>query len=189
MPATKPSMIRKVIKIAEQHQQMLDEMIEKRGIISESEAIRQAIDFWYEKKSPEYLKPSPKQAEKQKELEEQKRIEQMSDYDYAIEIMKARVLVAKDGTQYAAILTASNLIKFVPLLQIKEFDQSDSWFREEHMKKLASGVDIDVFLKSNVFKNKLSQLGIDLEKQNETQIKTKNQHKWNDQEAEGREAG
>lgn len=184
MPAKKSNLVKKVIKITPQQQEMLDEVLDKWGIVSESEAIRQAITFWYRKMEPEYLKPSPKQTEKERELREKKRMETMSDEDYALEVMQARVFTARDGKRYAVIMTIANTIRVIPLEKVKSLDESDGFFRETHLKMLAEGVDFDAYLKRSDFK--LKNVGIDLD---ELETKNENQNKWNNQEAENKESG
>lgn len=171
------NLIKKVVKLHPQQKEMLEEVVDKWGILNESEAIRQAITYWYRKMSPEYLKLTPRQQERQEMLKMERRIEEMSGEEYATDVMNARIMTATDGKKFAVLMSIANGIKVFPVEQVKDIDKQDSFYKETHLRLLSEGADFDSFLENNKFRLEQSNILLD-------ENRNRNKTQWNEKAQE-----
>lgn len=183
MPKVKIKLIRKVVNLNENQQEMLNVFTQKWGFISEADVIRQALTHYYRKMEPEYLKPSSREAERLRQQKEEERLARLTDEEYAREIMRARVFKSDTGKKYAVTMTIANRVKIWAMDTMREVDAQDSFYRETHLRMLTEGADFDEYIRMN--EKRLREYGIALEEQGvslgnepvepETQSETQNQ--------------
>lgn len=140
MPKQNQNLIRKVVKVHPQQQQMLDIIIEKWGYTSESEVVRAAIAFFYKKWDPAYLQPSSREKERLEQQREAQKMENMPNEDFVLNVMKAYLRKDKKGNTWVLSHNITNGFYCTPLAQIKEFaTKEDGWWLNAHNTALAKG--------------------------------------------------
>lgn len=129
-------LLAKSILITENQQPMLDAFMAKWGFISESEVFRQALTAFFRKYEPKYLQPSPYELEKEDEMEQKERLENMPLEDYARTQFHALVLSTQSGEKKAVIHNVGNSIRIIPLEKIREYFNDKISDLEYHLAKV-----------------------------------------------------
>lgn len=139
----KQKLYRKVVKISENQQEMLNVFLEKWGFVSESEVLRQAIVFFYKKWEPAYLQPSAREKGLEEEQRKAKKIQEMSDREFALEVVKGIIMKHRTGKEVVITLGLGNGFYVTQLDQIKIWANKDNgWFLNYNLEQLAAGVDL-----------------------------------------------
>lgn len=144
MPKQNQGLIRKVVKIHENQQSMLDTFTEKWGFVSESEVIRAAIVFMYKKWEPEYLQPSSREKDRKDKQTEAQRLQKMDNEKFALEVLKGVIKLDREGKKWVLSHRLGNNLYCIPLDKIKQFAQEDdSWALKYNLQELAKGKKIE----------------------------------------------
>lgn len=161
-----PKAVRRGFAITPIHLAMIDELMQKLGILSQSDVVRQAIAEYYRKNLPPYLKPSPAGQIKQKRLAKEAVIETMTDKEFAFKTLKDTAIV-KDlqGVEHFLYFTIGNAAKPHPLDQVKEWAATYKIDLDYHLGDLADH-SMREFCNTNYAKQMYKEfLNIDLENQ------------------------
>jgi len=144
MPRENQNLIRKMVKIHPNQQEMLDVFTEKWGFISESEVIRSAIAFMYKKWEPEYLQPSSREKDRLNKQREQEKESELSHEQYALQVLHGVIKKDKDGKFWVLSFGLGNTLYCTPLEKVRTFaTQEDGWYLKNNLGELAKGRKIE----------------------------------------------
>lgn len=127
-------LVKKVVSITEvQNLVMLPRLMEKWGLISESEVFRQALTFYYRKMEPIYTQPTPLQEAKLEKIVEVKKFKEMTDEEYALQTMHALILPDQKGQKWVVMHWFGNTISAKPLEGCKDWFSTRFDIVENHL--------------------------------------------------------
>jgi Arc/MetJ-type ribon-helix-helix transcriptional regulator len=137
-------LVKKVVRIHQNQQEMLDTFTGKWGFVSESEVIRAAIVFMYKKWEPEYLQPSSKE-KKAKDLQKKAAsVENMPDLEFATNVIKGVIKYDQSGKAWVLSHAIGNSLYCTPLSEIRTWAKADNgFFVNYNHGELAKGKKIE----------------------------------------------
>lgn len=118
----KNDLVTKTVNLGLVHIEIVNNFIEKKGMVSESDVVRQALMFMHEKTFPDYVfHVSPEKMKKFEEKEEEKRMKNISDEEYCTTVLKAPIFDSPTDGRVVVLHTIANSIKVLPVKGIKDF--------------------------------------------------------------------
>lgn len=115
-------------------EKLLNEIMELRGSNSRSQIIRDAI-FEYRKSTKGfYLEDSPVMEAKRMQLAEKQRFEQMTDEEYALDVIHGLIFSNTSGTKFVVMHWYGNTVQAKPVAGCKDWFSPRYDIVETHLK-------------------------------------------------------
>ncbi len=165
--ATKTKRVRsRSFSTTEVTDRQINELLPRLDCLSDSDVIRRAVSFMYEKTFPDYIyNRSAVDVEKRKKMEQTVSIDSLSDLDYAEEFIGGGLHVdLGEGKEYYLVHTWGNFIFPIPLGDVRSYVAEDAKAIDYHSDKIAQGVSVSSKLDQYMVKYINKNHDIDLTK-------------------------
>lgn len=127
MPQTKRKATNKMVSLYKPHLNIIEHLLDDKGMTSASDVIRQSLTFMHDKLYPNYIfKLSPAQRLKERQVKRIEEDEQVPDLAFA-ESLGLSTFTASDGTEWAMHRGLGHQGYLTPVLGIKEWAESHEW--------------------------------------------------------------
>lgn len=135
-----PKTIPRIFSLTPAVDKMLLEIVEKRGSLSRSEAIRAIITETHTKTFKDYVySRSASEIEKRKKMATDEQVSAMTDAEYAEEYIGGGLLVKDgDGNDFYIIHGYANIPTPIPLSTIRELEKTDPGLLDVHKTRSAT---------------------------------------------------
>lgn len=116
----------KIVKISEVQQKSIEEMMNSGRFSSEADIFRQALEMFYRKFQPPYLKPTINQEIKIQKREKEIEIQNIPDEEFVAQNLEdVMIYTDTENVKFVLIRWIGNSIGAIPLTEIK------TWFADK----------------------------------------------------------